>query len=762
MTTYLIQLLFGATLLLLVAVVSNALLYKAAASLRYRVWTFTLLGLLALPILSPMLPTIHLPLHESRERNDALPPLPLGEGRGEGFSYFSHVPNSPHPPYPINMTPSKGMIENVPASATTTIRYDTILFTIWLIGTAVLLFHLFMSIHRVRKMIAPYETVSDPLLDKLRREFGIKRPVRLMLGTTGTVPFITGIFRPTIVLPPQAQNWNESERRAVLTHELAHVARGDLFWQLITQIVCAVYWFHPLVWFAAYRIWVERESACDDTVVLRGEKPSMYADLLLELANGLRKQRIGLLGCTVAIARKNRIGQRIKAILNPNLYRTPLGRFGAAVFLCVAVAAIVLTATISPFAKTDDDEAAKMDVIRKRDEELAKIAIARDAPKLTFKGKVLYPDGTPADRVLVEFQTIALFENPRQPLDIKPTYSTATNGSNKGTDREGNFEFSEIIPAGTTVMFYVRSSNLSPKLVSNPFVFLSETDRDDITLQLQEGIPVNGTATFDDGTPAINRTVMGVRHITPLIGVNELQKSAVNNFHVEYQTPVQADGKFELYLPPGDFQIKNFGAPDDSRSVPIVIIDIEKEYRVDLVLPNPLRGKFIKEGNMEPGNIRTVYLSKSENFTYTHSFTSKPDGEFSLYQRNGSSILGMTEDGLFGIIHPISDDKLNEYQTVVLKPTATVRLQLHDSSGQPLVGQRIGASAGARIQHSSSMASLSTSTTDADGIATFRFPPGTADYQFTWDGGGKMEFSRTFQPGEVVDLEAKTSKEPEV
>ena len=25
------------------------------------------------------------------------PPLPLGEGRGEGFSYLSHVPSSPHP-----------------------------------------------------------------------------------------------------------------------------------------------------------------------------------------------------------------------------------------------------------------------------------------------------------------------------------------------------------------------------------------------------------------------------------------------------------------------------------------------------------------------------------------------------------------------------------------------------------------------------------------------------------------------------------------
>ena len=76
MTTYLIQTLFGVTVLLIVAIVANALLYRAAASLRHRVWTFALLGLLALPVLSPMLPTMHLPLATPV----LLSPLPLGEG----------------------------------------------------------------------------------------------------------------------------------------------------------------------------------------------------------------------------------------------------------------------------------------------------------------------------------------------------------------------------------------------------------------------------------------------------------------------------------------------------------------------------------------------------------------------------------------------------------------------------------------------------------------------------------------------------------
>ena len=86
MTTYLIQILFGATLLLVVASVVNALLYKAAASLRHRVWTCTLLGLLMLPVLSPMLPTMYLAGIPGWETEDIRPARAQDLAQGKRYS----------------------------------------------------------------------------------------------------------------------------------------------------------------------------------------------------------------------------------------------------------------------------------------------------------------------------------------------------------------------------------------------------------------------------------------------------------------------------------------------------------------------------------------------------------------------------------------------------------------------------------------------------------------------------------------------------
>ena len=98
------------------------------------------------------------------------------------------------------------------------------------------------------------------------------------------MPVTMGTLAPSIVVPADADAWDEDRRRAVLLHELAHIARQDCLTQMLAAIACAVYWVHPGVWYVARRLRIEREVACDDRVLAAGAHAPDYAGHLLELA----------------------------------------------------------------------------------------------------------------------------------------------------------------------------------------------------------------------------------------------------------------------------------------------------------------------------------------------------------------------------------------------------------------------------------------------------------------------------------------------
>src|SRR5260370_16847293 len=88
------------------------------------------------------------------------------------------------------------------------------------------------------------------------------------------MPLTWGILRPKLLLPEEADEWPDERRRAVLMHELAHVRRRDGLTQWLGLTACAAYWFNPLAWWAASRLWSEREQACEHIVFDAAEPPS--------------------------------------------------------------------------------------------------------------------------------------------------------------------------------------------------------------------------------------------------------------------------------------------------------------------------------------------------------------------------------------------------------------------------------------------------------------------------------------------------------
>jgi beta-lactamase regulating signal transducer with metallopeptidase domain len=125
-------------------------------------------------------------------------------------------------------------------------------------GTGVMLFLTPVAValsrlRRLRRRGRPW-LKAEPATRTTAEQAGIRRPVDVLLDHEITVPLTCGFARPAIVLPSDAEAWAEADVRQAIVHELEHVHRADWPVQLVARVVCALYWFHPLVWVAWHRL----------------------------------------------------------------------------------------------------------------------------------------------------------------------------------------------------------------------------------------------------------------------------------------------------------------------------------------------------------------------------------------------------------------------------------------------------------------------------------------------------------------------------
>ena len=113
-------------------------------------------------------------------------------------------------------------------------------------------------------------------------------------------PCMAGLLRPAIYLNAAALESGEGLRH-VLAHETCHKRHGDNWWALLRCLCLAVWWFHPLVWLAAYLSRRDCELACDESALkLLGETERIpYGKTLVGLT--ARPAPADLLRCSTAM-----------------------------------------------------------------------------------------------------------------------------------------------------------------------------------------------------------------------------------------------------------------------------------------------------------------------------------------------------------------------------------------------------------------------------------------------------------------------------
>src|SRR6202521_5933262 len=211
---------------------------------------------------------------------------------------------------------------SVASAITVPSSWALVIFFVWTVIAGVALVRVGVGLLQLQKLrvscTAIDATALDPVLRATLQEFQAVRSVELCQSDRLQVPTAIGFLKPAVVIPSWAlQELSTANLNAILIHELAHLRRWDDWTNLAQQVLKALLFFHPAVWWIESQLALEREMACDDAVLLETGNPRGYAKCLVSLAEKTFLRR-GLALAQGVVNRMRQTSLRVSQILDAN------------------------------------------------------------------------------------------------------------------------------------------------------------------------------------------------------------------------------------------------------------------------------------------------------------------------------------------------------------------------------------------------------------------------------------------------------------
>ena len=146
-------------------------------------------------------------------------------------------------------------------------------------------------------------------------------------------PVTFGVLRPVVLLPVRFDELDADVQRAVICHELLHVQRRDWLFTLAEEIIRALLWFHPAIWWMLSQVQLTREQVVDREVLDWTQSSEPYVEALMTISGA--DAQLELTPAPLFLRRRH-LNLRIESLLQ----ETTMSKQGIAVCLVFLAAAV--------------------------------------------------------------------------------------------------------------------------------------------------------------------------------------------------------------------------------------------------------------------------------------------------------------------------------------------------------------------------------------------------------------------------------------
>jgi beta-lactamase regulating signal transducer with metallopeptidase domain len=310
-----------ATLILVIALCITTVAKGISSAVRYRIWVFSFVGVLLLPLLTWVLPIGTLPIGYSYNVNETSSTVarnkPALQQPENNISPSTDAPD-------IALPYLDQTVSSAEHGSSDSLEVSWILFgqgflvSLWGAAVIMKLAHYLQQVHTLVRITRQSKPLLQPewsaIAPRVAATTRCQRKVRVVISDEVQVPMTWGLHEAIILIPSYGLHWSDTQRNIVLLHEMTHIVRRDYLTGWIAQLCSALLPFNPIMWVALKRAALERECACDEQVVASGIKATEYSRQLIDVAHVALHHLQG----AVQMVQPSSLQLRVRRLLNRN------------------------------------------------------------------------------------------------------------------------------------------------------------------------------------------------------------------------------------------------------------------------------------------------------------------------------------------------------------------------------------------------------------------------------------------------------------